>query len=160
MCVWQISFICHPERLCSMLGGIRYSSFCEGYFLADFWRRVSRNQNWGAKYSPPPLGLKFSFLHSRYLIKSVITYKNLGSNFKFKIEKFIFRCQLEGFCETSNYAMTHVQRHPHFQTIIKYVYNKIEKIHEGHNINHGMIKMHSPDALLTFSDTLVILPSK
>ena len=42
-CVWQIS--CYPERLCSIFGGPGIQVSVKG----NFWRRVRRNSNWGAK---------------------------------------------------------------------------------------------------------------
>ena len=44
-CVWQISFICYPERLCSIFGGSGIHVSVKG----NFRRRVRRNSNWGAK---------------------------------------------------------------------------------------------------------------
>ena len=48
-----------PQEAMWHVLGLRYSSFRDGSFLADCRRRVSRNQNWGAKFSPPGAHIKF-----------------------------------------------------------------------------------------------------
>ena len=84
-CVWQISFICHPERLCSMFGGSGIQVSVKGNFRRIFVGGWAETKTGDLNTAPRgPNSVFFSIQSTLSRVFKPTKRKDLIVNFKFK----------------------------------------------------------------------------